>query len=204
MKLYYCPNVCSLGIHLLLEEIGKPFELQKVDLFGLEQYGPEFMAINPKSKVPALLRDDGVLITEYSAVAMYLALANPEARLLPPGLDGQIKALELTEYIVATMHMRGLTAAMVPFVFSDSPEEQAKLREAGRKWLARSYELLAPTLAGKDYLLGEFSIADSILFYIENCAGPAQTPLPPEFAAHWERMKARPAVQRALATEAAS
>ena len=52
MKLYYAPGACSLGIHVILEEIGKPYELQKVDLQKQEQYAADFTRINPKSKVP--------------------------------------------------------------------------------------------------------------------------------------------------------
>lgn len=202
MKLYYAPHACSLGIHVLLEEIGKPFELQKLDLFGLDQYSPEYVAINPKSKVPALLRDDGVVLTEYPAIAFYLAMTNPEAKLLPPGTDAQIKTMELLEYMTATVHMAGLGRAAVPQIFSPLPEEQERLREVGRKMVARGFEVLALTLGSKDYLLGDYSIADSFLFYIENGAGHGNIPLPPEFAAHLQRMLARPAVQRALAAEA--
>ena len=58
MKLYYAPGACSLGIHLILEKIGKPYDLQKVDLQKQEQYTADFIMINPKSKVPTLVRDD--------------------------------------------------------------------------------------------------------------------------------------------------
>jgi len=54
MKLYYMPGACSIGIHVLLEEIGKPYDLQKIDGAKQEQYGPEFVKLNPKSKVPTL------------------------------------------------------------------------------------------------------------------------------------------------------
>ncbi len=59
MKLFYTPGACSIGIHLLLEEIGKPFELIAVKLAEGAHLQPAFKAVNPKSKVPALVRDDG-------------------------------------------------------------------------------------------------------------------------------------------------
>src|ERR1700747_3881565 len=59
MKLYYAPGACSIGIHVLLEEIGKPYETQIVKLMDGEQYKPPFTGINPKSKVPTVQRDAG-------------------------------------------------------------------------------------------------------------------------------------------------
>ena len=79
MKLFYSPNACSLGIHVLLEEIGKPFELMRVDFSNGAQYKEPYVSLNPKSKVPALGREDGTLVTEWPAVAWYLAKANPVA-----------------------------------------------------------------------------------------------------------------------------
>jgi glutathione S-transferase len=73
MKLYYMPGACSIGIHVLLEEIGKPYDLQKIDGAKQEQYGPDFVKINPKSKVPTLQRDDGSVLTEFPAIATWLA-----------------------------------------------------------------------------------------------------------------------------------
>ena len=73
MKLYYMPGACSIGIHVLLEEICKPYDLQKIDGAKQEQYGPEFVKLNPKSKVPTLQRDDGSVLTEFPAIATWLA-----------------------------------------------------------------------------------------------------------------------------------
>ena len=78
MKLYYMPGACSIGIHVLLEEIGKPYDLQKIDGAKQEQYGPDFVKLNPKSKVPTLQRDDGSVLTEFPAIAMWLARKHPE------------------------------------------------------------------------------------------------------------------------------
>ena len=69
MKLFYSPGACSLGIHVLLQEIGKPFELEKVELAKGEQFQPPFTSVNPKLKVPVLQRDDGSILTEYPAIA---------------------------------------------------------------------------------------------------------------------------------------
>src|SRR4028119_277176 len=76
MDLYYSPGACSIGIHVLLEEIGKPYTAHKLSFPDREQYKPEFLAINPKAKVPTLVRDDGTVLTEFPAIATWLALTN--------------------------------------------------------------------------------------------------------------------------------
>ena len=89
MKLYYMPGACSIGIHVLLEEIGKPYDLQKIDGAKQEQYGPDFVKLNPKSKVPTLQKDDGSVLTEFPAIATWLARKNPDKNLLPSDADGE-------------------------------------------------------------------------------------------------------------------
>jgi glutathione S-transferase len=199
MRLYYSPNACSLGIHVLLEEIGRPFELSWVDFSKKAQYSPEYMAINPKSKVPALLRDDGVLITEFPAIAYYLGRLSG---LFPSDIDGATKALEIMDYLIATIHMRGFTRIFRPENFSPTPEDKEKVQQTGREMILQGFDNLAPELGDKDYLLGEFSAVDCALFFLEHWAvNRAKLALPPVFAAHLARMLERPAVQRALAAE---
>jgi glutathione S-transferase len=202
MKLYYSPNACSLGIHFLLEEIDKPFELSKVDFTQGAQYKPPFVDINPKSKVPALARDDGTLVTEFPAIAFYLAKANPENNLLPADIDGEVKALEILDYLIATVHMRGFTRIFRPGNFAPSPGDEEKVKEAGRNFITQGFKLLEPELGTKDFILGEFSIVEGALFFLEYWARHrAGIPLPPAFDAHLDRLLARPAAQRALASE---
>ena len=87
MKLMYSPGACSIGIHVLLEEIGKPYEAQLVNLREGAQFKPDFTSVNPKSKVPTLVRDDGSVLTEYPAIAYWLARTNPDKKLLPDDVD---------------------------------------------------------------------------------------------------------------------
>src|SRR4051812_14548210 len=118
MKFYYSPGACSLGIHVLLEEIGKPFEAVKLNLAGGEQHKPEFTSINPKSKVPTLVRDDGSVLTEFPAIATWLARTNPEKNLLPKDADGEARVLEAMDYVVATVHMQGFSRMFRPANFA--------------------------------------------------------------------------------------
>jgi glutathione S-transferase len=202
MKLFYAPGACSLGIHILLEEIGKPFELVRLDLASGAQYKHDYTAINPKSKVPALVRDDGSLLTEWPAIAWYLAKTHPELGLLPEDLEGEVRALELLDYMVATVHMRGFTRIFRPANFTPTNADEPAVAQTGRDIAATGFSLLSHGLGAKAYLLGDYSIADAMLFCLEFWAvGRANISLPANLAAHLERMRARPAVQRALAAE---
>jgi len=202
MKLYYSPNACSLAIHVLLEEIGKPYALQRVDFANRAQYSPEYIAINPKSKVPVLERDDGTHLTELPAIAWYLARSNPQANLLPADIEGEARVLEIIDYLIATVHMRGFTRIFRPENFSPTPEDKEKVQEAGKAVIRQGFELIAANLGEQEYLLGSYSIADIVLFFLEFWgARRAGMALPPAIAAHLERMLSRPAVQRALADE---
>jgi glutathione S-transferase len=201
MKLYYGAGACSLGIHLLLEEIGKPFELEKVELAKGVQYEPGYTAVNPKSKVPTLVRDDGSVLTEFPAIAVWLALTNPEKKLLPQDPDGIARCLETMDYIVATLHMQGFTRIFRPGNFAPTQADHEAVKARGREIFEKGLAQIEKGLKGRDYVLGDFSIADAALFYVERWATNAGIALPPNCAAHFERMKARPAVQRALAKE---
>ena len=92
MKLYYAPGVCSIGIHVLLEEIGKPYDLELVNLREGAQYQPQFTGVNPKSKVPTLQRDDGSILTEFPVIARWLARQNPQANLIPKDEEADTRA----------------------------------------------------------------------------------------------------------------
>ena len=83
MKLFYGPGACSMGIHILLEEIGKPYDAVRLDMRAGDTQKPDFLAINPKGKVPTIQRDDGTIVTEYPVIAHWLAATNPAAGLLP-------------------------------------------------------------------------------------------------------------------------
>ncbi len=77
--------------------------------------------MNPKSKVPTLTRDDGSILTEYPAIAYWLAKTNPYANLLPDDIDLQAKALELTDYAVSTIHMQGFARQFRSSNFTPNP-----------------------------------------------------------------------------------
>lgn len=201
MKLFYAPGVCSIGIHVLMEEIGKPYDAVSINLREGGQYKPEYASINPKSKVPALQDDEGTLRTEYPAIAYWLARTNPFANLLPDNIDQQAKALELMDYCVATIHMQGFTRIFRPGNFSPNAAEEEAVKARGKEIVEKGFAALDEVLAGKEYAVGKFSVADSAIFYVEFWAKRAGIALPANCAAHYDRMLARPAVQRTMKAE---
>ena len=202
MKLMYSPGACSIGIHVLVEEIAKPYEAQLVNLREGGQYKPEFTSVNPKSKVPTLVRDDGSVLTEYPAIAYWLARTNPDKKLLPDDVDAQARALEAMDYAVATVHMQGFGRLFRASNFTPNAEDEDKVKERGKELVEKGFGVLDKALAGKDYLAGSFSIADSALFYVEFWGGKRMNmKLPPNCEAHLNRMLARPAVQRVMQQE---
>jgi len=201
MKLLYSPGACSLGIHVVLEEIGKPYEAQRVNFGEREQYGSAFTAVNPKSKVPTLVRDDGSVLTEFPAIAYWLARTNPQKNLLPDDIDAQARALEAMDYVVATVHMQGFARQFGSSNFTPNPADEDAVKAKGKEIAEKGFATLDKALEGKEYAVGKFSIADSAIFYTEFWSKRVGITLPKNCAAHLERMMARPAVQRVMQQE---
>jgi glutathione S-transferase len=201
MKLHYAPGACSIGIHLLLEEIGKPYQLEAVALTVPPSDRP-LTKVNPKSKVPTLERDDGSILTEFGAIATWLARTNPERHLIPEDPDHEALAIEALDYAVGTIHAQGFARLFRAARFTPNEADQDVVKAQGRDIVAAGYATLDAMLAGQDYVAGAFSIADAALFYVEfwGAARMGMT-LPENCAAHYARMKARPAVAATLQKE---
>ena len=204
MKLYWGPHTCAIGIHILLEEIGKPYETEKIDVAGGSTHEEPFRSINPKGKVPTLVRDDGSVLTEYSAIATWLARTNAERGFLPSDPDSEARALEIMDYSVATLHGLGFARVFLPQTFEppDALHEtlglgKTAIKKQGHEVVTQALEILNREMDGKPYAAGDaFTIADTALFYVERWAPQVSIELPRNLGAHFERMKARPAVAR--------
>lgn len=194
--LCYAKKTCSIGIHVLMEEIGAPFDLKVVDFSKGEQKTSEYKALNPKGKVAALVRDDGSVLTEYAAIAVWLAMTNPDKKLLPSDPEGIARTIEAMDFIVGTVHMLSWRLWRRPDAYSANPDEHDQLRERGMTAMLAALDVVDAQLAGKDYLMGDFTIADTALYYTQYWAADvAGWTLPPNVRAHYELMKTRPSVQ---------
>lgn len=194
--LCYAKGTCAIGIHILLEEIGKPYDLRKVDLSKQEQHSPEYRKLNPKGKVPALVRDDGSVLTEYGAIATWLALTNPDKKLLPADPEGVARTLEAMDFAVGTLHMLSWRMFRRPDAYTANTAEHDAIKARGKDAVEKGLAVVDEALAGKEWVAGDYSIADSALYYVEYWVSDiAKWPLPANVQAHFERMKKRPAVQ---------
>ena len=200
MKLFYAPGACSIGIHVLLEEIGKPYQLEAVNFREGAQYQPPYTGINPKSKVPTLERDDGSVLTEFPVIARWLGR---ETNLLPKDDEADTRAMEAMEYAVGTMHGQGFARLFRTERFAPSASDHDVVKAAGRDVVEKGFAVLDQALASKNYIGGnDFSAGDTALFYVEFWAAKRLgMKLPANCAGHFDRMMARPAVQRTLQQE---
>jgi glutathione S-transferase len=185
-----------------MEEIGAPFSLARIDFAAGEQYSAAYRALNPKSKVPALELDDGSVLTEYQAIATYLALTHPEKRLVPEEPLAKARMYEALDYIVGTIHSDGFRRVFRPNRFSTQEADYEAAKATGKETVMAGLDLIDRTLAGREWLADDFSIADTALFYVSWWAiARVKWPVPAGVAAHYERMRSRPGVKKALADE---
>ena len=199
MKLFFSPGACSMSPHIVAQELGIPLTLEKVDLPNKKVVagGGDFWAINPKGYVPALLLDNGELLTEGPTIVQYLADSKPEAGLIPAnGTLPRYRVQEMLGYINSEIHK-----AFSPLFYPNTPPETRKDRE---EHLHKRFALLDARLATQPYLFGDkFSVADAYLFTVAGWAKHVKVDLSgfPNLLAFQARVAARPAVQAALAAE---
>lgn len=188
MKLYYSPGACSLAVHIAFEAAGVPYELIGVDLKSKKtQYGADFLTINPKGYVPALVLDDGEMLTENLAVLDWFATQAPAL-----GLDGPLGRTRLIEALafIATEVHKGFK----PFFAHGSEEEMERARAAVGQRLA----LLADRAAGP-YLFGmRFTVADCYLFVMLLWAERFGITVPDKLLTLRRSMASEPAVRKAM------
>ncbi len=204
MKLYWGKHTCAIGIHIVLEEIGCPYERVELDVAGGENERAPFTEINPKAKVPTLVRDDGSVLTEYGTIAAWLASTYKAANLLPfEDIERQTRMYEAMDYLVGHIHALAFPRIFFPEKFApaakDDPAVADEVKAQGRKMAEQGFAILGAGLGDKPYVVGEqFTIGDTALFFAERWCGQAGVTLPANIAAHFERVKARPAVQRVM------
>ncbi|MDB5394904.1 MAG: glutathione transferase GstA [Rhodospirillales bacterium] len=199
MKLYFARGACSLSPHIALAESGLAFEIERIDLRAkTTETGGDYRQINPKGTVPALLLDNGEVLTEGPAIVQYIADQNPEKKLAPPaGTLARYRLQEWLNYISSELH-KGFAPLFRPGL-SDAA------KEATIAAFETKLDFVADKLEGQDYLMGtEFSVADGYLFTVLGWTKYAAIDLArwPAIKAFSDRVAARPAVQAAQHAEA--
>jgi glutathione S-transferase len=198
MKLYFKPGACSLSPHIVLRELGLPFDLDRVDTkAGKTANGKDFRSINPKGYVPTLQLDDGTVLTEGVAIVQYLADRKPEAGLAPKADSSERYQLqEWLNYIATELH-KGFGG---PLFTAASDDTKRTVREAYGKKL----DFLSEHLKAHQFLLGErFTVADAYLFTVLSWSNGRGIELErwPVLKKYFDRIAARPAVRAATQAE---
>jgi len=198
MKLYHLAGSCSLASHISLIESGAKFEHYAVDRATKKTAdGKDFPAFNPKGYVPALLLDDGTLLTENVAVLSYIANLDASRKLAPaPGTVGFYKVLEWLGYVNSEVHKN-----LSPLFRPNTPEDMKTIL---REMVGQRHSFLEKSLGNRPYFTGEnFTVADAYLYVTLSWRERVNVSIThlPVLTAFYERVRARPAVQQARKEE---
>ena len=207
LKLYYAAHTCSLATHIVLEEVGADYSTVRVDFAKEQQKSPEFLKVNPKARVPALVTDKGIL-TETPAMLVYVAQSFPASRLAlmdDPFAFAQVQAFN--SYLCSHLHvahahrMRGYR-----WVDADDKASIAAMQRKVPESVGAAFELIERDMLKGPWVMGErYTICDPYLFTLAQWleadgVDPARIP---RVIDHRRRMAERPGVKKAIAEELA-
>src|SRR5664279_3723994 len=205
LKLYYAPGTCAMASHIALQESGAAYTTERLDFKNNQQNSPEYLAINPKGRVPALVTDRGVL-TETPAMLAFIAQSFPQARLAP--LDDAFefaKAQAFNSYLCSTVHVahahktRGARWASYETSF-------AYMKRKVPQTMGACFSLIERDMLKGPWVMGEqYTICDPYLYTIGLWleGDSVDVSALPKVLDHRRRMSERPAVQKVLAEEKA-
>ncbi len=205
MQLHYFPSNASMTPHMVLEELGVPYELVLVDRTKNAHHAPGYLKLNPNGKIPVLVDGDLVLY-ETAAITLHLADTHAGAGLAPP-----LGTAERAHFYKWLMWLSNTLQAEMPLYFysdrwADNPEGTAAVKRHAEAHIAAMIDQLEAELAkhGGPWFLGaQYSVLDPYVLMLcrwtRGMARPARTL--PQLGPYLQRLLARPAVQRAYAQE---
>jgi glutathione S-transferase len=203
LSFHYTPRTCALATRIVLEEVRAPYEAVRVDFAANAQRSPEFRSLNPKARVPVLVTEEGVL-TETPALLVYLAQRFPAAGLAPldePFAFARLQAFNA--YLCATVHVAHAHGPR-GYRWADDPAAIAAMRAKVPDSVGAAFAVIEDGMLQGPFVMGEtYTIADPYLFTLAQWleSDGVDTSRLPRVLEHRERVRARPAVQRALAGE---
>jgi glutathione S-transferase len=203
IKLYYAAHTCSLASHIALQDAGADYSTVRISFAAEEQRKPEYLAINPKGRAPALVTGKGIL-TETPAILAFIAQSFPRARLAPlddPFSFAQVQAFN--SYLCSTLHVAH-AHRMRGDRWADEPAAIEAMQRKVPESVAACYDLIEHKMLGAPWAMGEtYTICDPYLFTMaqwleQDGVDPTRFP---KVIAHRRRMSERPEVQRAISEE---
>lgn len=208
-RLFYSPGACSLAPHIVLEEMGVPFDPVRVVIAEGANRAPEYLAVNPRGRVPALAwreaQADKVL-TEAMAIIVWLSMRHPQTSLLPaPRTESFVRALEWMGWLGSTMHQAGVRTIFRPERFTKDPASAPAIAEQGRESIREGYADIERRLTGKAYAIDDrFGAVDAYLLVFYrwgNRCGLSMRQDFPQYARVMDQVRARHAVRRVIERE---
>lgn len=197
--LYFAPGACSLAAHIVLEESGEAYEARRVDLANGEQRTEAYLKINPQGRVPALVLDDGAIVTENTAILPYLGKRHG---LWPRDEAGEWRAHSLIGFFAASVHPAHAHIAR-PGRYATDTAAHANIKETGKAAFTDYLRQIDRMLAGRDWLGETYSVLDpyAFVFYFWGMRRELPVKEMKNYTAHRDRLMSRPAVQRVVADE---
>ena len=205
LKLYYAPRTCSLATHIALEDVGANYSTVRISFADNQQRSPDYLKINPKGRVPALVTDRGIL-TETPAMLAFVAQSFPAAQLAP--LDDPFAFAEVqsfNSYLCSTLHiahahrMRGHR-----WVDADDTAAIAAMQRKVPQSVTAGFEQVEHDMFKGPWVMGErYTICDPYLFTLAQWLEADGVDLAriPKVVDHRRRMSERPSVRTAIAQE---
>jgi glutathione S-transferase len=203
LELYFAANTCALATHIALEEAGADYSTVRLDFSQNEQQGAEYLAINPKGRVPALVTDRGIL-TETPAMLAYVAQSFPDAALAP--LDDPFafaQAQAFNSYLCSTVHVAH-AHRMRGHRWADDEAAFAAMKRFVPRSVGACFELIEKTMIAGPWVMGDtYTICDPYLFTVAQWleVDGVDPQLIPKVIEHRRRVSERPAVRRAITAE---
>ena len=203
LKLYYAANTCALASHIALEEAGAEYKTVRLSFATNDQRTPEYLAVNPKGRVPALVTDKGVL-TETPALLAYIAQRFPQARLAPfDDLFAFARVQAFNSYLCSTVHVAH-AHRMRGYRWADESEAIEAMKRKVPQSVGECFNLIEREMLQGPWVMGAtYTICDPYLFTLAQWLegdGVDRTRLP-KVDDHARRMRERPSVRKALANE---
>jgi glutathione S-transferase len=200
LKLYYAPGSCALASHIALQEAGAAYTAERVDFKINQQNSPEYLAINPKERVPSLVTDRGIL-TETPAMLAFIAQSFPQAKLAPSDdAFAFAQAQAFNSYLCSTVHVAHAHKGRGPR-WATEESSFADMKRKVPQTMAACFKLIERDMLRGPWVMGEqYSICDPYLFTLTRWLEGDGVDLStlPKVADHCKRMAERPAVQKVL------
>ena len=201
-KLYYAPGACSFASHIALEEVGLPYDTEKLDLAAGDQRKPEYLKLNPRGRVPTLLVN-GHVLTENCGILTYLAGGYPQAKIWPDDTWHQAMAVSTMAWLSNTVHTTYGHMVRASRYADDAPSQES-IKTKARAMFGDYLNEIDGLLKGKKWAIGNhYTVVDGYLLVFYRWGGRNGFPVKSmaNYSALADRVLARPAVQKVMADE---